>query len=350
MVMVGEMFPLPPIAWQMAGEIFGQDAQPRCRKPAIFFHKIQLKMKPRSIAATAMLAFCIALAATLSAKNTPNLTHSASALRLEEFGIASYYAEAFHGKKTANGEKYDMRDLTCAHKSLPFGTLVRVTRLDNGQYITVRVNDRGPYTKGFIIDLSKRAAEKIGLIQAGTAKVKIEVVGNTSSKDYSGEPVMYSNDEKPYVAKPASLPIPTERAELKPMPTSKPAKLEAKKVTKVEPLEREKPEIKAFEKVTAKSFKTYDLYKIELSRPQKAGFGIQVETLSNAENVFATVAKLQSSYENILMSIEPGKDDKPVYKLIVGPYADKAKADAAQKSLKKKGYKGFVISLEADKK
>ena len=303
--------------------------------------------------ALALLIFSFVLSATLSAKNKTNdhiFPQPKTSLRLEEYGIASYYAEAFHGKKTANGEKYDMHDLTCAHKSLPFGTLIRVTRLDNGQYITVRVNDRGPYTKGFVVDLSKRAAEKIGLIQSGTAKVKIEVVGNTESKEYSGEPVMYANDEKPYVSKPVSQPVTVERQDLKAMPVTKPAKIERKKVVKVEPLEREKPELKAFEKVTAKSFKQYDLYKIELSRPQKAGFGVQVETLTNAENVFATVAKLQSSYENILMSIEPGADDKPVYKLIVGPFADKAKADAAQKSLKKKGYKGFVTSLEADKK
>lgn len=311
-------------------------------------------MKSRSIPALALLTLCIALLANplakISAKNTDTPTLSAAPYLLEEFGIASYYAEAFHGKKTANGEKYDMHDLTCAHKNLPFGTLVRVTRLDNGQYITVRVNDRGPYTKGFVIDLSKRAAEKINMIQSGTTKVRIEVVGNTKSKEYSGEPVMYSNESRPYVAKPAAQPITVERSDLKPMPVSKPTKIEDKKVTKVTPLEREKPEIKAFEKVTARTFKQYDLYKIELSRPQKAGFGVQVETLSNAENVFATVAKLQSSYENILMSIEPGAGDKPVYKLIVGPYADKAKADAAQKALKKKGYKGFVVNLEADKK
>ncbi len=308
-------------------------------------------MKVRSLSAWAMLSlFCIALTANLPAKNlttiAPNPKPETPSSKLEEYGIASYYADAFHGKKTANGERFDMNDLTCAHKSLPFGTLVRVTRLDNGQYITVRVNDRGPYTKGFVIDLSKRAAEKLGMIKTGTTKVRLEVVGTTESREFSGEPVMYSSTERPAVAKPASMPVTPVRPDLKVMPVSKPEKIEAKKVTKVTPVEHGKPEIKAFKTVTGKDFKQFDLYKIELKRPAKSGFGVQVETLTNAENVFATVAKLQSSFDNILMSIEPGAGDKPVYKLIVGPYSSKEKADSASKSLKKKGYKGFTVSLE----
>jgi len=91
-------------------------------------------------------------------------------------GTASYYGPGFHGKKTANGERFNMYELTAAHKTLPFNTRVKVTNLDNNKKVVVRINDRGPYKKGRIIDLSKAAAKKIGLIQTGTAKVQLQIL------------------------------------------------------------------------------------------------------------------------------------------------------------------------------
>ena len=92
-------------------------------------------------------------------------------------GIASWYGPNFHGKKTSNGETYNMNAMTAAHKTLPMNTMVRVTNLGNGAQTTVRINDRGPFVAGRIIDLSKAAATSIGMIGAGTARVKLEVVG-----------------------------------------------------------------------------------------------------------------------------------------------------------------------------
>lgn len=89
---------------------------------------------------------------------------------------ASYYAEKFHGKKTSNGEYFNMYALTCAHKSLPFDTVIRVTNLANGKQVDVRVNDRGPFVVGREIDLSKAAAVKLNMIGTGTAKVRLEIV------------------------------------------------------------------------------------------------------------------------------------------------------------------------------
>lgn len=89
---------------------------------------------------------------------------------------ASYYAEKFHGRKTASGETFNMNALTCAHKTLPFGTMLRVTNLQNNATVDVRVNDRGPFVKGREIDLSKAAAQKLGMIKTGTARVKIEII------------------------------------------------------------------------------------------------------------------------------------------------------------------------------
>lgn len=94
-----------------------------------------------------------------------------------ETGVASWYGEPYHGRRTASGETYDMRQLTAAHPSLPFGTRVRVRNLATGKEVEVRINDRGPFTKSRIIDVSRRAAEALDLIAPGTARVRVTVVG-----------------------------------------------------------------------------------------------------------------------------------------------------------------------------
>lgn len=93
-----------------------------------------------------------------------------------ETGIASWYGPAFHGKRTANGEIYDKFELTAAHRTLPFNTLVKVTNTTNGKSVIVRINDRGPYVGPRVIDISRAAAERIDMIGPGTAKVTIELV------------------------------------------------------------------------------------------------------------------------------------------------------------------------------
>ena len=91
-------------------------------------------------------------------------------------GIASYYAAKFHGKRTASGEKFSQKVLTAAHLTLPFGTLLKVTNLQNMKSVIVRVNDRGPHVRGRIVDLSRAAAELIGLRHTGTARVELEIL------------------------------------------------------------------------------------------------------------------------------------------------------------------------------
>jgi rare lipoprotein A len=95
-------------------------------------------------------------------------------------GIASWYGPNFHGKKTANGETFDMYDLTAAHKTLQMPSIVRVTNLENGKSIIARVNDRGPFSKSRVIDMSKRSAQALGFEHQGTAKVKIQVLSEES--------------------------------------------------------------------------------------------------------------------------------------------------------------------------
>jgi rare lipoprotein A len=94
-----------------------------------------------------------------------------------ERGLASWYGKDFHGKKTANGEIYDMHEMTAAHKTLPLGTYVKVVNLDNDMETQVRINDRGPFVRGRIIDLSYEAARRVGVVGPGTATVEISAVG-----------------------------------------------------------------------------------------------------------------------------------------------------------------------------
>ena len=93
-----------------------------------------------------------------------------------QIGIASYYGSKFHKKRTANGEIFNMYKVSAAHKTLPLGTKVRVINLKNGKSLTMRINDRGPFAKGRIIDLSYKAAQKLGFVNQGTTKVRIEVL------------------------------------------------------------------------------------------------------------------------------------------------------------------------------
>jgi rare lipoprotein A len=108
-------------------------------------------------------------------------------------GLASWYGKDFHGKKTANGETYNMYAMTAAHKTLPFNTYVRVHNLENGQRIDVRVNDRGPFVRGRIIDLSYTAAQEIGIVGPGTARVKIVALGKVD------EPLSKSEQQRSYL-------------------------------------------------------------------------------------------------------------------------------------------------------
>ena len=104
-----------------------------------------------------------------------------------EIGIASWYGPGFHGRKTASGEFYNMYKLTAAHKTLPLGTYVRVINLENGKSVVVKINDRGPFVPGRIIDLSYAAAKRIGMLKKGTAKVKLIALGRRVDHHYRQE-------------------------------------------------------------------------------------------------------------------------------------------------------------------
>jgi rare lipoprotein A len=100
-----------------------------------------------------------------------------------ETGVASYYAHQHDGRRTASGERFDMSAMTAAHRTLAFGTRVRVTNLDNGRSVVVRINDRGPFRKARVIDVSYGAAQELRMITAGTAQVKIDILPAADAAD-----------------------------------------------------------------------------------------------------------------------------------------------------------------------
>jgi rare lipoprotein A len=124
----------------------------------------------------AALAGLLASAALVSAACSANHRPGTAAAPAVSRGTASWYGPKFNGRRTANGERYDMRSMTAAHRNLPFGTLVQVTNLENGRQAVVRINDRGPYGRRRVIDLSYAAARQLGMIGAGTARVEMAVL------------------------------------------------------------------------------------------------------------------------------------------------------------------------------
>jgi rare lipoprotein A len=129
------------------------------------------------------LRAALVLSASLAAAGVGMIATAANAASPppQQEGMASVYSKDFDGKRTASGERYDSRALTAAHRTLPLGTQIRVTNLDNGKSVRVRVNDRGPHVRGRIVDLSSRAAAALGF-STGVARVRIEVLGRGERK------------------------------------------------------------------------------------------------------------------------------------------------------------------------
>jgi rare lipoprotein A len=122
-----------------------------------------------------VVAAVLVLALSCGPRRLPS-KDAAPAAGWDEEGIASWYGKKFHGRRTANGERYDMYGISAAHKTLPFGSVVLVRNMNNGRELKVRINDRGPFVRGRIIDLSYGAARKLDMIRDGIVPVRIRVV------------------------------------------------------------------------------------------------------------------------------------------------------------------------------
>jgi rare lipoprotein A len=260
----------------------------------------------------------------------------------QETGYASYVSDEFNGSGTAYGEVYDRNKLTCAHKMHPLGTRLKVTRLDNGRSVIVRVNDKGPYIKGRIVDLSYAAAKQLDILRLGEVEVKIEVAGQETVAE-APKPTTVANTPTPNPATPPA-PVPatsanTDNANALPSsPKPAPATPTVKPVSKVQPDKA---------KLVRDNFKANGLYKIALEESDNKGFGVQVASVASYEGMLAKVAELQGKwFDNILMKVEGGNR----FKVILGPFPDQKAAESYEASLLKRyKIKGFVVPL-ADKK
>jgi rare lipoprotein A len=238
-----------------------------------------------------------------------------------EYGKCGYYADSFQDRPTSSGEKYNKNNLTCSHKTLPFGTKIRVTRIDNKKSVVVRVNDRGPFIEGYVVDVSREAAEELDLLKAGTARVKIEVVESAKSAKLSDAEVA------------AELGTASNTRLIKSQDSETPATYSqsARQATQ-----------------TAKgAAPTSNLYKVDIKASDKRGFGIQVTSLSDANNVLPIINKLQSQWPGkVLVNVVRDELDQATYKVFVGPFADRKAAEAQQKNVNKKYKKTMIVDLE----
>jgi rare lipoprotein A len=262
----------------------------------------------------------------------------------QEYGGASIFTDNFQGKKTASGELYDMNKLTAAHKSYPFGSKIKITRLDNKQSVIVRVNDRGPYIKGRVVELSRKAAREIGLTE-DEVKVRIDLVEK--------------NDANEDIRPPKPAPIvelpDAKKADLATKGAEKKKKTIAPKEEKTVPKEYTAPEPKravppAKEDV-GKAYKSGELYKMQLLKPERDGYGVQVAAMTDINNVMRKVAEMeQTFFKNVLVLADKDEAGKPSYKIILGPFPDATTAEAYKKTAKKKKLNGFVINLKTMEK
>ncbi len=132
---------------------------------------------PRPVWVVGAALILIAGCATTASIGRPTPPTASPRLGSEESGLASWYGRAHHGRRTASDEVFDMHALTAAHRTLPFGTRVRVTHAETGRAVEVRINDRGPWKDGRVIDLSYEAARRLGAVAAGVVPVTVRVIG-----------------------------------------------------------------------------------------------------------------------------------------------------------------------------
>jgi rare lipoprotein A len=224
-----------------------------------------------------------------------------------EQGVASWYGDPYHGRRTSNGEIYDMDQLTAAHLSLPFDTWVRVTNLENGRSVDVRINDRGPFLKNRIIDLSRAAARSIEMIGPGTAPVRVEVVGVPGKAYKAAVPetpvaatqVSYSPSGTPLAVGDASLP-----EEADPVPQDDP-----------------------------------------YACPGGPFFAVQVGSFRESENAERMRGKMAEIY-GVARMIEASTAQGMLYRVVVGQMGDGAAAQRLLERLGRDRFDGYVLRVD----
>lgn len=238
-------------------------------------------------------------------------------------GIASYYGSYFHGRKTASGELYNQYKLTAAHKTLPLGTVVKVTNLSNSKSVFVKINDRGPYVKGRVIDVSTKAADLLGFKNKGTTKVSFEVVEPEEvpiDLSISSEALAeYKKDIKKDTASWMNIQVVGEdekKSEPAPMQTPVNSELNVNSEGMLNRKDLDSTKLSILEKVTA------------------GYFGIDLGNFFDLTELKELIKLLLSKYQHpIYFDQIANENNQPTYKLFMGNYKNKAYADALQLKL-----------------
>jgi len=273
-------------------------------------------------------------------------------LRAQETGIAEVFPSAYKGKLAANGSSYNPNLYSAAHKIHAMGTQLKVTRTDDNarRWVIVTVTDRGPYTAGHILALSKAAGLRLGMDESSTATVIVEVI----SSGYSNQPVAQKTaapvPATPKVNTPPGGTVATPTigiANTRTQNTNAPASQFTEKSpqasnTKAQNDPGEFP-------LARQALQTYGLYRIPIQQPDKRGYGVQIMVLSSAEAMLDQVAVLQKKglEKRILVGIVPAtRGDGRLYKIILGTFDTEESAKVYETNLQQKfKIDGFVVNL-----
>ena len=251
-----------------------------------------------------------------------------------ETGIASWYGTEFHGRLTANGEVFDRNSVSAASPTLPMPVNVRVTNLENGRSLVVRVNDRGPYVNGRVIDLSEHAADLLDYRINGTARVRVTYLGRA---DLYGPGLAPPSQETPPDIARAVPAAPVQTVETMPLAPVMGAKVApptqlASLPKPVQHIEVSRPDAVADGKV------------IELPVPMATAIYVQAGAFTSPQNAGAVAAKLQSTGARIFPGV---KDGRPIYRVRVGPFQAVPAADAALAQVQALGHSEAQIVVDS---
>ena len=267
-----------------------------------------------------------------------------SMAQVPEYGNAVYYADYLHGNKTAMGEIYDMYDFTCAHKTHAQGTLLKVTRVDNGRSVVVRVNDRGPYTQGCIVDISKAAAKEIGLTNDGITQVKVEVVGQAGKTvATSNRPTSYGSTSTRKGVSEKEAPI-TDNYALPGLGEYVPSKPPSTYSTPT-PVEEDIPTSYGYDGYGAFGAAGDAGYKWLPST--QSGYGVQIASYTNQSNAQRRYdSLLERGIDNVYLRPSKAADGSDLFRVVVGVFNDRSAAQReAQKLGSRHSLRGLVIDL-----
>lgn len=255
----------------------------------------------------------------------------------QEKGFAINYKESDASRVTSSSELYDPSKLTAAHNTIPFGTMVKVTRLDNGMSVVVRINDRGPFTPNRIVALSKAAAYTIGLKKYEKVIVQLTIL----PKKESTEPLVEKPEKKPDIPfyQPGSTKTETKETE------DLSLRIDPVDGTRIQQnTDTEKNMVSSPINEPLKP----GLYQIQLNRLPEKGFAIQVGSFQNISVMWSEVSRLHNAwFKQIMVKTVKTANGLVLHKLLLGPFATREKASSYKGNLKEKyGIEGFIVPLE----